>query len=246
MSYSNNVLPAIPRTQALTSTTYRAPPLDGSLVYPQLLDFHSEHSANHRFFVYAEEDGTMKTLTWGHTIPAILRSALLARELLGWQPNAGTEKAPVIAILSASGERLYARIHGGKRSQTYADAIPYATTLMGIMRAGYVPFPISTRNSPAAVAHLLEKTDAKHLIIGVDSAMQSLAAESLETLKSQNPSGRVPTTSQMPVFSELYGEQLAPVKVEDVPYEQPSLQMPAFFLHSSGNVASLCGQCTQP
>ena len=119
MSNSSNVLPAIPRTQALTSATYRAPPLDGSLVYPQLLDFHSEHSANHRFFVYAEEDGTMKTLTWGHTIPAILRSAFLARELLGWQPNAGTEKAPVIAILSASGERLYARTLGEAGAHTH-------------------------------------------------------------------------------------------------------------------------------
>ena len=106
---------------------------------------------------------------------------------------------------------------------------------MGIMRAGYIPFPISTRNSPTAVAHLLEKTDAKHLIVGVDPAMQSLAAESLEALKSQHPSATVPTTSQMPVFDDLYREGLEPIKVEDVPYEQPDLQMPIFLLHSSGD-----------
>lgn len=111
---------------------------------------------------------------------------------------------------------------------------------MGIMRAGYVPFPISTRNSPAAVAHLLEKTNVKHLIVGVDPAMQSLAAESLETLKSQHPSATVPTTSQMPVFSDLYDERLGPVRAEDVPYKQPSMQKPVFLLHSSGDLASLC------
>ena len=112
---------------------------------------------------------------------------------------------------------------------------------MGIMRAGYVPFPISTRNSPAAVAHLLEKTDAKHLIVGLDPAMQSLATESLEMLKSQ--SSAVIPTSQMTVFSELYDEQLAPVKIEDVPYERPGLQAPVFLLHSSGDLSSLCVQC---
>ena len=113
---------------------------------------------------------------------------------------------------------------------------------MGIMRAGYVPFPISTRNSTAAVAHLLEKTDAKHLVVGLDPAMQSLATESLEMLKSQRPSAVI-TTSQMTVFSELYDEQLAPVKVEDVPYERPGLQAPVFLLHSSGDLSLLYGQC---
>ena len=108
---------------------------------------------------------------------------------------------------------------------------------MGIMRAGYVPFPISTRNSPAAVAYLLEKTDVKHLITGIDPAMQNLAAESLETLKSQHPHATVPTTSPMPVFSDLYDAELGPVKAEDVPYEQPDMQKSVFLLHSSGDSA---------
>ena len=116
MSYSdsnNNMLPAIPRIQGLTSTTFRAPPLDGSLLFPQLLDFHGQHSADHRFFVYAEEDGTMKTITWGRTVQAVLRSASLVRELLGWKPNLDAENAPVVAILSASGEPLHAQTLGG-------------------------------------------------------------------------------------------------------------------------------------
>ncbi|KAI0734153.1 hypothetical protein C8Q72DRAFT_770789 [Fomitopsis betulina] len=213
------MLPAIPHTQGLTSTTFCVPPLDGSLALPELFDFHGQHSANHPFFVYAEEDGTtVKSITWARSIQAILRSALLVREQLGWQPNVGAEKAPVVAILSAS------------------DAIPYATTVMGIMRAGYVPFPISTRNSPAGVAHLLEKTGAKHLIVGLDPAMQSLAADAIQTLKSQHPSVTVLTTSQMPVFGDLYSEHLGPVEV-DVPYEKPSPQQLVFLLHSSGSTA---------
>lgn len=109
---------------------------------------------------------------------------------------------------------------------------------MGIMRAGYVPFPISTRNSPAGVAHLLEKTGAKHLIVGLDPAMQSLAADAIQTLKSQHPSVTVLTTSQMPVFGDLYSEHLGPVEV-DVPYEKPSPQQLVFLLHSSGEAASM-------
>lgn len=103
MSPSTSMLPAIPSTQGLNSTTFCVPPLDGSLVFPQLLDFHGEHSANHRLFVYAEEDGSMKSIVWSRTTQAILRSASLVRELLRWKPNAGAQAAPVIAILSASG-----------------------------------------------------------------------------------------------------------------------------------------------
>ena len=112
MSTSTHALPAVPRTQGLKSTTFCVPPLDGSLTFPQLFEFHGKHSPEHPFFVYAEEDGTTKTITWGRSVQAILRSALLIRERLGWKPNVGAEQTPVVAILSASGERLNAHVLG--------------------------------------------------------------------------------------------------------------------------------------
>ncbi|KZT73709.1 acetyl-CoA synthetase-like protein [Daedalea quercina L-15889] len=217
MSTSYTLLPPVPQTRDRSCTTFCVPPLDGSLTFPQLIDFHGQESANHRFFVYAEEDGTVESLTWFHVSEAVRRGALLVKERLG--PKAGMAESTVVAILSPS------------------DSIPYATTIMGIMRAGYVPFPISTRNSPAAIAYLLEKTSVQHLFVGLEQAIQTLTADTIEVLKSQHPSATVPTTSPMPVFGDLYGKEVENVAVENVPYEHPGLDKRSFLLHSSGSTA---------
>lgn len=44
------------------------------------------------------------------------------------------------------------------------------------MRAGGVAFPVSPRNSPAAVAHLLTKTNSHDVFVSPDRAMQDLMA----------------------------------------------------------------------
>ncbi|KZT73708.1 acetyl-CoA synthetase-like protein [Daedalea quercina L-15889] len=216
-STSYTLLPPAPQTQGHSCATFRVPPLDGTLSYPQLIDFHGQYSADHRLFVCAEEDSTIKSITWSRGSQAIRRGALLVRECLGWKP--GVNESPVVATLSAS------------------DAIPYATLVMGIQRAGYVPFPISTRNSPAAVAYLLEKTGVQHVFVGLDHAMQNLFADAVEVLKSQYPSAGIPTASLMPEFGDLYTEELENVAAEDVPYEHPGLDKRAFLLHSSGSTA---------
>ena len=52
---------------------------------------------------------------------------------------------------------------------------------MGIMLSGCVMFPISPRNSAAAVAHLLAKTGAHHIFVSPDNAMQSLISTAMES-----------------------------------------------------------------
>ena len=58
------------------------------------------------------------------------------------------------------------------------DTITYTFLMLGIMRAGAVCFPISPRNSPAAVAHLLAKTNCHNVFVSPDVAMQDLIAAS--------------------------------------------------------------------
>ncbi|KZT73185.1 acetyl-CoA synthetase-like protein [Daedalea quercina L-15889] len=207
-------LPAPPHTQGLSSVTFKNPPLDGTLSLPELCDWHGQHSPDHRLFVYAEDDGTIKNVKWARASEAIRRSAQLVRERLGWTP--GTSENSVVAILSAS------------------DSIPYVTTTLGVIRANYVAFPISTRNSPAAVAHLIEKTGVRHILVGREHAMQELAAQSLEVLKAHY--GAVPEVelSPMPIFDDLYSSGQA-VPSEDVPYERWGPDTPALILHSSGS-----------
>jgi hypothetical protein len=55
---------------------------------------------------------------------------------------------------------------------------------MGIIRAGYTVFPISHRNSAAAVAHLLSAKNVTHMLVGEEKSMQSLAKTALELMES--------------------------------------------------------------
>ncbi|KAH9834865.1 uncharacterized protein C8Q71DRAFT_797672 [Rhodofomes roseus] len=222
MSTPLRLLPSHPQTQGRSCATFKVPPLDGTLTFPQLFDFHEQHSANHSLFVYAEQDGTINAINWTRACVAIRRAALLVREHVGTMHVGGptdAQEVPVVAILSAS------------------DAIPYATLMMGIMRAGYTPFPLSARNSAAAIAHLLAQSNAVHIFVGLDQAMRDLTVEACELLKSQYGYVTVPGTSSMPVFDDFYNAGLKGNTAHDVPYVHPGLDKTIFYLHSSGSTA---------
>lgn len=102
---------------------------------------------------------------------------------------------------------------------------------MGIIRAGMTAFPISPRNSPAAIAHLLSKTNVTHMLIGGEQSLKTLASASLNLIDHLAVS--IPTQSVMPVFEDLYIDQNG-VTFEPLPLEKPSLNDAAVILHSSG------------
>ena len=119
-----------------------------------------------------------------------------------------------------------------------ADSIPYATTVLSIMRANCVAFPISTRNSAAAVAHLLDKSGVSHILVGREQAMQDLVEQSLEALRKQHSDTAEISLSPMPVFEELYADE-EPNTSEDVAWRPQGPDTPSLILHSSGKATSL-------
>lgn len=94
---------ALPQTQALTSTTFCPPPLDGSLTIPELLEWHYTRSTNHPVFMY-DDAGTIKTLYWSDWYPAINRAARYVRDNFSLSEPATPADRPVIAILANSGQ----------------------------------------------------------------------------------------------------------------------------------------------
>ena len=74
-------LPRIPRTQALSSKTFRAPPLDGSLTIPELYDWHYDNSPEHPLFIYSDVEGETSTITWSTVVRAVHRVGYLVRDL---------------------------------------------------------------------------------------------------------------------------------------------------------------------
>ena len=56
---------------------------------------------------------------------------------------------------------------------------------MGLMRAGYQPFPLSNRNSPAGIAHLIKEMKVTHIVTTGDHSTQQLLAASIDVLESE-------------------------------------------------------------
>ncbi|KAF9556254.1 acetyl-CoA synthetase-like protein [Agrocybe pediades] len=209
-------IPKPPQTQALSSATFTPPPLDGSLSLPEQYEWHLKHSPNHPLFTYATENKDVRTILWREAVKAIHTGARLVRQTMKWAP--GMKNPPVIAILAAS------------------DSITYFTTLMSILRAGYVAFAISPRNSASAVAHLIDKVDVKCILVGRDPAPTKLADDALEIMATQYPGKDKPALSPMPIFEDLYLDT-TPDNTDDIPFERRDPEETILYIHSSGSTA---------
>jgi acyl-CoA synthetase (AMP-forming)/AMP-acid ligase II len=106
---------------------------------------------------------------------------------------------------------------------------------MSCLRANYVPFPISPRNSAAAVAHLMFKAGVSHLLIGHEPAMADIAKHALEIFKDQFPDSTVPDVSLVPLFDDLFLPAVENLPGPGtLPYEYMGPDATALIAHSSG------------
>ena len=104
--------------------------------------------------------------------------------------------------------------------------------VLGIYRAGHVAFPISPRNSSAAVADLVRKTKSAHVLVSQDTHITSVihgAFAELDGVSKHN----------MPQFEDLYptGASHDEGKIDDIldaPAYDVDPDSPALILHSSG------------
>ncbi|KAI0062574.1 acetyl-CoA synthetase-like protein [Artomyces pyxidatus] len=212
----------LPQTQVLSSQTFRAPPLeDRTLTLPDLYDWQYEHSPDHPLFLYDDVPGKVRTIAWSEAVRAIHNAAHVVASRLPAEivANAIGGRPIVVACLCAT------------------DTVSYVTVEVGIMRAGFSVFPISPRNSPEAVAHLLRETGTRHLLVSGEPMMQGLASAALKILHKELGSELELTTAAMPQFEEIYTE--AVVRGEFQRYPTVSYDFNAAFLimHSSGSTS---------
>ena len=84
------------------------------------------------------------------------------------------------------------------------DSITYYSLVIGIMNAGFTPFPISPRNSSESVARLLESTGCETVFVSDDLPTQKLSELSFALYQQRNPE-RSPIHSLVtPFFEDLY------------------------------------------
>ncbi|KAH9915952.1 acetyl-CoA synthetase-like protein [Epithele typhae] len=198
--------PPIITPQGAQCTTWTPIPFYSKLAIPELFAFHYEHSPDHPVFGYLDEADNYVEIKHKDVYPAIRRAAKFAVDNVPF--TATREQRPIIAILA------------------HSDTITYATLVLGVILAGFTPFAVSARNSPAAVAHLARQTGARVLFVSPDQECSA---------SRQRPHDHAVELRLMPTFERLYGTEaqkhgqidMAPFDMEDT----------AIIIHSSGSTA---------
>ncbi|KAF7314832.1 Non-canonical non-ribosomal peptide synthetase FUB8 [Mycena kentingensis (nom. inval.)] len=169
---------------------------------------------DHPYFVYPKPEPAtdLATITFREFGRATDRAAHLVR------PGRAGPEGEVVALIGL------------------ADGITYQAVLVGMFVAGLVPFPISPRNSPPAVAQLLKKTDC-HRLIATGTTLAPLIAAVQKQLGEE---GWVLTVDEMPTLQQVYPYLAQETENHPAePYPPPpgpiDLDGLAGYLHSSGS-----------
>ncbi|KAK0472519.1 NRPS-like enzyme [Armillaria novae-zelandiae] len=185
-----------------------APQGVSSSTFKNLLDYNALHSAKHPLFRYDDlDDGGFCTISWEEGVAAVHTAGYYFK-------NHIHGSAPVTVGIFAN-----------------TNSITYFAVITGLMRLGFTPFPISPRNSVAAVAHLLRSTGSRHLVVGQDLSLQKVADTVCHQFWEDDVDNKI-TTIPMPSFSDLFSTK--PGSYEPLPPVRPDWSQTALVLHSSG------------
>ncbi|KAL1699760.1 hypothetical protein EV121DRAFT_295858 [Schizophyllum commune] len=194
-----------------SSTAFTHVTLEENLSIPAAVDFHLKHNPDFAFYVFTEPDGTVRKISNLEFARAVHRAAHALR------PSREGEDGAVVAVIALS------------------DTALYQAVTVGLMKAGLVPFPISPRLSPAAVANLMRASNC-HRLVATQQTLQTLISGVEKELGARH----VLKIGEMPALDliyprlaeekatdafELYPEALTPPKPEDM----------ELYLHSSGS-----------
>ncbi|TFK33793.1 hypothetical protein BDQ12DRAFT_727427 [Crucibulum laeve] len=194
------------------------PPLDGSLTIAEVIDFNSNHNSAQPCFVFSTDEEPEKIVTISHFefSRACDHVTRAVREECTYRED---EMVAIIALV---------------------DPIVYQAVIIGLMRTNLIfpfqPFPISHRNPPPAIVHLLRETDC-HRVLSTSMAFRSL----IESVKSElgtsdNYSLTIETIPDLEHVYPKLGTECADASVQVAKgYYRRKLSDVALYLHSSGS-----------
>ncbi|KAJ7153945.1 hypothetical protein C8R43DRAFT_1096467 [Mycena crocata] len=194
--------------------------LDGTLTHaamflPDVLTQSAAAKPTHPLYVYAEPDpsDTVVPITNLEFNRATHRAAHILRPA-----HQGADQE-IVAVLALS------------------DTLLYQALLVGLIRANLIPFPISPRNSPAAVVDLLLKTGC-HRVVATCTTLKPLLAGVEQGTAQADPNFHL-NIEKVPSLNEIYpnigGETEASAFESYGEYTPPSFDDICIYLHSSGS-----------
>ncbi|KAG5724635.1 L-aminoadipate-semialdehyde dehydrogenase [Termitomyces sp. T112] len=189
-------------------------PRDQNLFLPDVIDFNMRNNPDQPFYVFAGDGGSIKTITHLEFGRAAHRVAHALR------PNRSGLDGDVVGILAET------------------DTILYNVVIAGLIVAGFVPFPISPRNTASSVACMLEKVACHRLLINnsllpfVIAAVNTSLSDCYEVLIEEIPSISI-------VYPRLAYEAAAhPFQRYPDPPRRLSATDICMILHSCGSTGS--------
>ncbi|KAL0574089.1 hypothetical protein V5O48_007874 [Marasmius crinis-equi] len=194
-----------------SSPRFQTPPLHG-LSVGELYDWHNENNPEHPLFTYSAGDGKDTQISYSQFYNAYHRAGFILAGLTGINLNSHCDTYPVIAMLST------------------ADSISTFTNLVGILRLGAVPFPISPRYSARVVATLMKNAGARHLIVNSESNLRSVAEEAASLL-AEDKNATPAKVHIFPEFEALYQSAWYP----RLPKKHCTRFTTAIIIHSSSS-----------
>ncbi|KAL4077414.1 putative aminoadipate reductase [Scleroderma citrinum] len=203
------------KPDTLSSYGLSYPPLDGSLFFPEFLEYNSQHNPNHPYFIYPGEDASeLYQISHLEFYRACHRVAHVVR------PGRQGQNKEVVAIL------------------VNCDTILYQALVMGIISAGLIPFPVSPRNSAPAVVDMLRKTKCHRMIVSQHSLSELVS--SIRTKLSQREEPFHLQIEESPSLATIYPCLSREVATSPfVPFptaeQRPEKNDVMFYLHSSGS-----------
>ncbi|KAG1744621.1 putative aminoadipate reductase [Suillus paluster] len=200
----------------MVSSHHAYPPLDGSLLLPELLEFNAQHNSDVIFFVY-DKPGSDELVSISHLdfYQACHRAAQRIR------PDRAGADREIVALIGNT------------------DTLLYQTVFMGIILSGLLPFPMSPRNSAAAVVNMMQKTNC-HRLMTTRQNLGTLIDGITADFVSQDTERSQLQIDEFPALKDLYPELArgSPNKAflpYPSPASRPSENDILFYLHSSGS-----------
>ncbi|CAE6440754.1 unnamed protein product [Rhizoctonia solani] len=137
-----------------TSTNFVFPPTDGSVPPSSAADFHLVHNPKRLFAIlYDVNDSSQTNVTYEKLAHAIHRAAHMLN------PNGVIPQGTNIGFLVST------------------HTIEYIVMILGAMRAGLVPFPISPRTHLPGIAHLLKSTQTSLVVAGGSQTIDGIVSQ---------------------------------------------------------------------
>ncbi|KAJ7289097.1 hypothetical protein C8J57DRAFT_1627489 [Mycena rebaudengoi] len=191
---------------------YTPLPLDGSLDILQAFESQATQNPEHPLFRYDSESSPegYEEISWSRAVKIFETTAQILRcRLTGTVDHA---HPPIVGILAAN------------------SSIPYASLVFGALRAGCTVFPLSTRNSDVATAHLIVESGIKYLLVSQDAHVQ-------ETVKDVLSSGSVHVDIiPIPTYEEMNAVHLTDFDTLP-PLQRIDDERVILFAHSSGSTS---------